>query len=74
MAGGEPTDPPVLAAGTEDPSVPQVPKRLMRGVDALAGKIDIALYVVSAGYGLIPGVRRLAPYECSFIGQRRDDL
>ncbi len=46
----------------------------MRGVDALAGKIDIALYVVSAGYGLIPGVRRLAPYECSFIGQRRDDL
>jgi hypothetical protein len=74
MAGGEPTDPPVLAAGTDDPSVPQVPKRLMRGVDALAGKIDIALYVVSAGYGLVPGDRRLSPYEFFFIGRRRDDL
>lgn len=48
--------------------------RLMRGVDALAGKIDIALYVVSAGYGLVPGDRRLAPYECTFTGRSRADL
>ncbi|MFZ1538727.1 MAG: hypothetical protein WAT23_15250 [Chromatiaceae bacterium] len=46
----------------------------MRGVDALADKIDIALYVVSAGYDLVPGDLRLAPYECSFIGRRRADL
>jgi hypothetical protein len=48
--------------------------RLMRGVDSVADRIDIDLYIVSAGYGLVPGERKLAPYECTFAGRGRGDL
>lgn len=46
--------------------------RLMDGVRAYrereAGDLD--LWVLSAGYGLIPGSREIAPYECTFQGMR----
>ena len=42
--------------------------RLMRGVEtwrqAKAG--DLSFFVLSAGYGLIPGSQVIAPYECTF--------
>src|SRR5206468_378324 len=45
--------------------------RLMRGVRALRASHpdwEIDLRIVSAGYGIVPGNRRLAPYECTFNG------
>ncbi len=48
--------------------------RLMRGVDAAAGRLEVDLHVVSAGYGLVPGDRKLAPYECTFTGRGKADL
>jgi hypothetical protein len=50
--------------------------RLMRGVRALRN-IPLAngtptpavdLFILSAGYGWVPGSRELAPYECTFTG------
>jgi hypothetical protein len=54
--------------------------RLMRGVSALrasdynlpAHQID--LHILSAGYGLIPEARRIAPYECTFATMSTKDL
>ena len=46
----------------------------MRGIEAVADKLDIDLHIVSAGYGLIPADRRIAPYECTFSGRGRNDL
>jgi hypothetical protein len=48
-------------------------KRLMSGVHAFRGSTattghDLDLWILSAGYGLIPGDRPLAPYECTFSG------
>ena len=48
--------------------------RLMRGIEEVESKIDIDLYIVSAGYGLVGASRKLAPYECTFTGQGKDDL
>ena len=48
--------------------------RLMRGIDAVAGRLKTELQVVSAGYGLIPGERKIAPYECTFGGRGKADL
>ena len=52
--------------------------RLMRGVRAVReeknGGIDIDLHVLSAGYGLIPADRRVAPYECTFQGMKKNEL
>ena len=47
-------------------------QRLMRGVVAARGKsgIEINLNIVSAGYGLVPGSRKLPPYEATFIGMK----
>jgi hypothetical protein len=50
--------------------------RLMRGVRALrtaslangTPRPAVDLFIVSAGYGLVPGDRRIAPYECTFTG------
>jgi hypothetical protein len=51
--------------------------RLMRGVRALRDQQSpdnlpptVDLWLVSAGYGLVPGDRKLAPYECTFQGMR----
>ena len=47
-------------------------QRLMRGVLAarVQSGLDINLNIVSAGYGLIPGFRKLPPYEATFIGMK----
>ena len=43
--------------------------RLMHGVEALRRTdIEVELWIVSAGYGLIPGERELPPYETTFTG------
>ncbi len=56
--------------------------RLMRGVDAWSkapaangtAPRELALYILSAGHGLIPGKRRIAPYECTFSGMKAREL
>jgi hypothetical protein len=48
--------------------------RLMRGVESVSDRLDIDLYIVSAGYGLVSGDRKLAPYECTFTGRGKSDL
>lgn len=47
-------------------------QRLMRGVLAARTQsgLDINLNIVSAGYGLIPGFRKLLPYEATFTGMK----
>jgi hypothetical protein len=48
-------------------------QRLMRGVKAARGTKDIKidLNIVSAGYGVVSGDRKLAPYEATFIGMKK---
>ena len=50
-------------------------QRLMRGVQAARAKVDLVvdLNIVSAGYGLIPGAKLLAPYEATFIGMKKPE-
>ena len=55
--------------------------RLMRGVETLAaarnGKgplAEIDLWVLSAGYGLVPGRKKLPPYETTFQGMKAKEL
>jgi queuine tRNA-ribosyltransferase-like protein len=55
--------------------------RLMRGVRAIrdlssrnGSLLNLDLWVLSAGYGLVPGDRKLAPYECTFQGMKSRDL
>jgi hypothetical protein len=50
-------------------------KRLMRGVRAATeAGIALDLRILSAGYGLVPTTRRLAPYECTYQGLRLADV
>lgn len=51
-------------------------QRLMRGVAAVrqSGAADLDLRILSAGYGLVSAEKRLAPYEATFSGMRRDEL
>src|SRR5262245_22715677 len=50
--------------------------RLMRGIQTIreAGThgtpVQLDLWVLSAGYGLVPSDRALAPYECTFQGMK----
>jgi hypothetical protein len=48
-------------------------ERLMQGVNEvrLAKKFDLDLWILSAGYGLVPADRKLAPYEATFIGMKK---
>ena len=55
--------------------------RLMRGVQAFrehgssnGSPLKLDLWVLSAGYGLVPGDRKLAPYECTFQGMKTKEL
>ena len=54
--------------------------RLMRGVNTVSGNnngtpvAEIDLWVLSAGYGLVPGKQKLAPYECTFLGMKAKQL
>jgi hypothetical protein len=46
--------------------------RLMRGVTAArAAGHDVTVSIASAGYGLVAGQTRIAPYECTFRGMSR---
>lgn len=52
-------------------------QRLMQGVRALrehSSDIQLDLHILSAGYGLMPGNRPLAPYEATFSGMRKPAL
>jgi hypothetical protein len=55
--------------------------RLMRGIkhfrqtrSAAATSTTLDLWILSAGYGWVPGNQRLAPYEATFQGMGRHDL
>jgi hypothetical protein len=50
--------------------------RLMRGVRALrdSGQFVVDLWILSAGYGLVPADRKLAPYEVTFQGMKSVEL
>ncbi len=49
--------------------------RLMEGVAALRGAgIPVDLAIVSAGYGLIPETRKIAPYEVTFNSMKGPEI
>jgi hypothetical protein len=50
--------------------------RLMKGIRAAreAGKLDVELQVLSAGYGLVSSDTMLAPYEATFAGMKGQEL
>jgi hypothetical protein len=51
--------------------------RLMRGVELLRSKkdqVDLGFQILSAGYGLIPANRKIAPYETTFQGMKKTEL
>ncbi len=47
--------------------------RLMRGIQAARTRLALQpeLWILSAGYGLAPGDRKLAPYEATFLGMKK---
>jgi hypothetical protein len=50
--------------------------RLMRGIEAVRTETPHAtrLWILSAGYGLIPADKTVAPYDCTFSGMRKAEL
>ncbi len=51
--------------------------RLMQGIDLIRGKkgtFDLDFEILSAGYGLIPSDRNIAPYEATFTGMKKGEL
>lgn len=54
--------------------------RLMRGIGALreakcgGGALEVSLWVLSAGYGVVPSTQKLAPYEATFHGMKTKEL
>src|SRR5829696_5434417 len=48
--------------------------RLMRGIERHRTTFDIDLWVLSAGYGLVPAERNLAPYDATFAGMKKGTL
>jgi hypothetical protein len=61
----------------EDLYTGQQHARLMKGVRQLretTGSVNVELWILSAGYGLIPGERRIMPYECTFQGMKTAEL
>jgi hypothetical protein len=48
--------------------------RLMRGVHAARARgVDVTIWIVSAGYGVVSGDRYLAPYEATFNTMSRTE-
>jgi hypothetical protein len=49
--------------------------RLMRGVEAIreSDEHELDLWILSAGYGLIPADREVAPYECTFSDMTKSE-
>lgn len=52
--------------------------RLMRGLNAIRESqlsgFSSQLFILSAGYGLIPEARKIAPYECTFATMKTKEL
>lgn len=51
--------------------------RLMDGVKPFReryGAASLDLWILSAGYGLIPGHREVVPYECTFQGMKAGEI
>jgi len=51
--------------------------RLMRGVKTFREKFgsdSISLHILSAGYGVVSGEQKIAPYECTFQGMKAKEL
>lgn len=51
--------------------------RLMRGVREIRERLgpdSVELWILSAGYGLIPGNKEIVPYECTFQGMKSKEL
>lgn len=51
--------------------------RLMRGIELIRGQngsFDLDFEILSAGYGLIPSDRKIAPYEATFTGMKKGEL
>jgi hypothetical protein len=50
-------------------------ERLMQGVEAARSSngVELDLWILSAGYGLVPADRKLAPYEATFIGMKKPE-
>jgi hypothetical protein len=54
--------------------------RLMRGVRAMrearheGEPVVLSLWILSAGYGFVPGSQKLAPYEATFQGMKTKEL
>ena len=50
--------------------------RLMRGVEAVRTQTShtLDLWILSAGYGLIPTDKAAAPYDCTFSNMRKSEL
>jgi len=70
-----------MLTSAEDMYIGQQHLRLMRGIRSLREQhftngtpLVLDLWVLSAGYGLVPGKKRLAPYDCSFQGMSKRAL
>lgn len=69
-----------LLTRTEDLYTGEQHVRLMRGVRQLRDSIEperdlqLDVRILSAGYGLVPGNRLLAPYDCTFEGMKKREL
>jgi len=51
--------------------------RLLRGLEKLTDSespLEIDLWILSAGYGLIPADKPIVPYECTFQGMKKSEL
>jgi queuine/archaeosine tRNA-ribosyltransferase len=51
--------------------------RLMDGINRLRAsrpEIDLELWIISAGYGLIPASQEIVPYECTFQGMKAAEI
>lgn len=51
-------------------------RELVRGVDLLREikGVEIDLFILSAGFGLINENKKIPPYDCSFAGMRKSEL
>lgn len=66
-----------LSTAAEDLYTGQQHVRLMDGVRLVRERVgdeSVNLYILSAGYGLIPGTHTVVPYECTFQGMKKREL
>jgi hypothetical protein len=67
----------VFAHPAEDLYTGQQHARLMSGVQEFRQSLSVPavdLWILSAGYGLIPSDQRIVPYECTFQGMKIGEL